>query len=323
MKATVVVPTIREDCLREFLLAWGSEFVEAHIIVVEDNPVRSFEVGGQAHITHYAWEDIDRDLGEDSWIIPRRTDCIRSYGYLKAFHDQPDMIVTLDDDCYPIDGAEEGFLARHWQRLNGEGCTQAWRESANGIATRGVPYFSTNRQWPVALNHGMWRGVPDYDAPTQLVRSRLPTEFRFENQTIPVGMYFPMCGMNIAFRPEVVPALYFLLMGKGYEYDRFGDIWAGIMVKKICDHLGYAIQSGEPAVSHERASNVWANLRKEAAALEANESFWRTVDRVTLMKTTFAACYKELANGIELEGEYWGKLREAMMTWADLFAGSG
>jgi len=323
MKATVVVPTIREDCLREFLDAWGDELVEAHIIIVEDNPVRTFEVTDQPHITHYAWEDIERELGEDSWIIPRRTDCIRSYGYLKAFQDHPDMILTLDDDCYPMDGPEETFLKRHWQRLSGEGRSEAWRESATGIATRGVPYYSSSRQWPVALNHGMWRGVPDYDAPTQLVQSRRPSEFQFENQTIPVGLYFPMCGMNVAFRPEVVPAFYFLLMGRDYDYDRFGDIWAGIMVKKICDHLGYAIHSGEPAVSHQRASNVWANLRKEAAGLEVNESFWQAVDRVTLTRTTFASCYKEMATRLRLEGEYWSKLRKAMLTWADLFEGGG
>jgi hypothetical protein len=132
-----------------------------------------------------------------------------------------------------------------------------------------------------------------------------------------------MCGMNVAFRPEVVPAFYFLLMGRDYEYDRFGDIWAGILVKKICDHLGYAVHSGEPAVSHQRASNVWANLRKEAPGLEVNESFWQAVDRVVLTKTTFGSCYAELANGLDIEGDYWDKLRRAMGMWAGLFDGDG
>ena len=323
MKATVVVPTIREDSLRQFLDVWGEEFAEAHIIVVEDNPTRTFRMTDHPRISHYAWEEIDGELGQESWIIPRRTDCIRSYGYFKAYQDRPDMIVTLDDDCYPLEKGGEAFLTRHWQRLNGDGGSEAWCKSAAGIATRGIPYYNLTRRWPVALNHGMWTGVPDYDAPTQLVRSRHPGEFRFENQTIPVGAYFPMCGMNVAFRPEVVPAFYFLLMGRDYEYDRFGDIWAGILVKKICDHLGYAVHSGEPAVSHQRASNVWANLRKEAPGLEVNESFWQAVDRVVLTKTTFGSCYAELANGLDIEGDYWDKLRRAMGMWAGLFDGDG
>jgi reversibly glycosylated polypeptide/UDP-arabinopyranose mutase len=171
----------------------------------------------------------------------------------------------------------------------------------------------------VVLNHGLWIGVPDFDAVTQLFQARYPQEFEPENQTIPVGMFFPMCGMNIAFKPEIVPALYFLLMGQGYNYDRFGDIWAGVIIKKICDHLGYAINSGEPFVRHQRASNVWTNLRKEVLALEANEIFWEAIDRMVLTGTTVAECYKEIANKLELEGEYWDKLRRAMRTWLELF----
>ena len=99
------------------------------------------------------------------------------------------------------------------------------------------------------------------------------------DQTIPTGRYYPMCGMNVALRPVVVPAFYFLLMGRDAGVDRFGDIWAGVFVKRICDHLGWAVNSG-PAqvVADQRASNVWANLRKEAPGLELNETLWRAVD---------------------------------------------
>lgn len=318
-KVSIVVPTIRERSMREFLQAWHEEFADAHLVVVEDNPERTFDLGEAPNLSHYAWEDIDRELGEAGWIIPRRTDCVRSYGYYKAWQDRPDMIVTLDDDCYPRHDGGLGFLARHWERLNEAAVRDAWDETGVGVATRGVPYFNRARQWPVALNHGLWESVPDYDAPTQLVQSRYPREFRFENRVIPVGQYFPMCGMNVAFRPEVVPAFYFLLMGKGYEFDRFGDIWAGVLVKKICDHLGYAVHSGDPAVKHLRASNVWASLRKEAPGLEANEHVWQAVDRVTLTQTTFAGCYAEAAGKLALDGDYWRKVRDAMRVWAGLF----
>ena len=88
---------------------------------------------------------------------------------------------------------------------------------------------------------------------------------------------------------------------KTYGFDRFGDIWAGVILKKIADHLGYSINSGSPAIKHLRASNVWANLRKEAPGLGINETFWAAVDAVPLRGSTFRECYREIANGIEIE----------------------
>jgi reversibly glycosylated polypeptide len=322
MKTTIVVPTIRENCIRDFLDAWKKEFVHAHVIVVEDNPTRTFDLGGLPNVSHYSWEDIDRELGDVAWIIPRRTDTVRSYGYYKAYFDRPDMIVTLDDDCYPTGARGEAFLQTHWQRLEEGGTTEAWQATGTGMITRGYPYHNFRRRWRCVLNHGMWNRVPDYDAPTQLVQARLGHPFGFENQTIPVGRYFPMCGMNVAFRPEVVPAFYFMLMGRDYAFDRFGDIWAGVFVKKICDHLGASINSGDPPVDHQRASNVWANLRKEAPGLEINETLWTAVDATRLAGTTFGECYRELAQALPCDGparEYMTKLRDAMIAWTRLF----
>ena len=139
------------------------------------------------------------------------------------------------------------------------------------------------------------------------------------DKTIPVGSYFPLCGMNLAFRPLAVPALYCLLMGKDYAFDRFGDIWSGIILKKIADHLGYCINSGRPAIRHLRASSVWDNLKKEAPGLEVNEEFWAVVDRIPLRGGSFRECYQEIAAGLTLQGSYWEKLRQAMLVWADLF----
>jgi len=316
MRVTVVVPTIREKNIVDFLDAWRAELSGAQILVVEDNPERTFDIrGDQVH--HYCWEDIDRELGSQSWIIPRRTDCVRSFGYYLAYRTQPDMIVTLDDDCYP-DPNFSGFLERHWARLQ-NASDMAWVSSVEQTVPRGVPYFERERCATVALNHGLWNNIPDYDAPTQLLAARVPMPIEWQNKTIPRGKYFPMCGMNIAWRPDLTPALYFLLMGQGYPYDRFGDIWAGIFVKRICDHLGFAVNSGEPAISHQRASNVWANLRKEAPGLEVNERLWTAVDEVVLTGEDFGSCYQELADKLPLDGDYWNQLKCAMRGWCELF----
>jgi hypothetical protein len=316
LKVAVVVPTVRENSIKEFLIAWAKELESATVIVVEDNPEPTFDIAG-SNVEHYAHMNIERELGADAWIIPRKTDCVRSFGYFKAWQKKPDMVVTLDDDCRPMP-SEQGFLPSHWARLNERARLEAWESTLDGVMPRGMPYEKTARDLPCLLNHGMWSGVPDFDAPTDLGQRRYPRESTFTDRTIPVGKYFPMCGMNLAFRPDAICVMYFLLMGSGYEFDRFGDIWAGIILKKIADFLGYAVHSGRPHIRHLRASNVWKNLQKEAAALEANETFWSRVDGVRLTGSTLRECYLEVARQLPSIGAYWERVSRAMEVWTDV-----
>jgi len=315
----VVVPTIREDCIERWFREWTPTLTtdpNVEVLIVEDNPEPTFDWGEAVHLRHYSWRDIDADLGEDAWVIPRRTDCVRSYGYWKAYVMGADVIATMDDDCYP-DGP---WLDVHADALGSDVESSAWVSTVDGPKPRGVPYYNKSRKRPVVINHGLWSGVPDLDAVTQLTN---PGNIRPREQVIPHGMYWPMCGMNLAWRREVTPAMYFLLMGRDWPYDRFGDIWCGVMAKRIADHLGSAVMSGRPLVRHERASNVWANLRKEAPGMEVNERFWQVVDSVVLTADNWHDCYVELAEKLPLEGDYWVKLKRAMRTWAGLFAAEG
>jgi hypothetical protein len=317
-QVSIVVPTIRRQAIGEFLDAWRDEFAGHRVIVMEDNAEPTFDLDDSS-IVHLSWRDIDAELGDWSWIIPRRTDCVRSFGYLRAVQLGTDVIVTLDDDCFPI---EAGTIDRHVRAVMCDATEDAWVSTGTGIIPRGVPYQGRARKRPVAINHGLWTKVADYDAITQLTLGRTGGAFEPLQQTIPVGKQFPMCGMNLAWRAELTPAMYFLLMGRDWPFDRFGDIWCGILAKKICDHLGYAVTSGDPMIEHRRASNVWTNLAKEAPGLPVNESFWANVDGVVLTETTVAGCYAQIARELKLEGEYWDRLRDAMTFWSELTSGA-
>jgi len=317
LKAVIVVPTIREEYIERFLREWKAEFADQLILIVEDNPEPTFGISA-SNVIHFSWRDIDGELGADADLVPRRTDCVRSFGFLKALEHEPDMIVTLDDDCYPRD---DDFLASHWAGLQ-DAASPAWVSTLDGLKPRGMPYVARERVLPTLINHGMWDVVPDLDAPTQLVvweGQQDEPEFHAVERVVPRGRYFPMCGMNLAFRPEAVPCLYFLRMGRGEPYDRFGDIWAGIFAKRICDHLGFAVRTGRPVVRHERASDVWVNLEKELEALRMNEKLWPMVDGVVLTSDSIAGCYVELAEKLPAEGPYWDTLRSSMRRWAERF----
>jgi reversibly glycosylated polypeptide / UDP-arabinopyranose mutase len=86
---------------------------------------------------------------------------------------------------------------------------------------------------PTAVSHGLWLNIPDYDAPTQLVKSRERNERYVDTvMTIPKGTLFPMCGMNLAFVRDLIgPAMCFGLMGDGQPIGRYDNMWAGWCVK--------------------------------------------------------------------------------------------
>ena len=149
MRACIVVPTIREESIARFLREWRREFADHTVLVIEDNPSKSFGIDG-ANVRHYSWTEIDQELGELSWIIPRRTDCIRSFGFYKAYQLQPDFVVSLDDDCYPLD---DGFLKQHYARLTQPARSAAWLSTMDGVVPRDVPYHRTcgHRSAPEAL----------------------------------------------------------------------------------------------------------------------------------------------------------------------------
>lgn len=320
----VVVPTIREDRIKQFLDAWQWP---CQVIVVEDNPEKTFAIGG---VDHYAWPNIRQDLGTDEWIIPRRTDCIRSYGFWKAYQTGKPYIVTLDDDCLPVEqgGSQIAlqFLRKHIENLQSQSLDRWWNTIA-GDYPRGYPYEQWTGSCPAGISHGLWTNVLDYDSLSQLhYRRAEPPLMMHRERHVPRGLYFPMCGMNLAWRREYTPLMYFLLMGQDhqgnrYPFDRFGDIWCGIIAKKILDHLGVTVWSGGPFVRHERASNVWANFDKEHEGIKANESFWQWIDQVRLTETTPLRCYKELIRKLadDTLDRYKQQMLEAMGVWSSLY----
>ncbi|OGY18913.1 MAG: hypothetical protein A2900_01255 [Candidatus Chisholmbacteria bacterium RIFCSPLOWO2_01_FULL_50_28] len=319
----LVIPTIRS---LDFLKEWDVEFKDCQIVIVEDHEKKEISIPSipSQTIHHFSWTDIENDFGEKGWIFPRKNAGIRSYGFWKAFEMGADVIVTMDDDCYPT-GTD--FVQTHLENLSfkAPGDWFPTYPDPKFMFTRGFPYKMRN-QMPVVVSHGLWSGVVDLDAKTlvKFPKLNLPP-YPPIRQFVPQRFYFPMCSMNLAFKRKATPLMYFPLMGESKDgtrwgYDRFDDIWAGIFVKKIVDHLGWSVVNGSPFVLHKAASDRLGNVRKERRGLAVNEWLWKRVDEVKLTKRTAAECYLELAEKLRLpKRRYFMKLRSAMIIWAQLF----
>ena len=306
--ACLVIPSCRQEQLNK-LLSHITD-IDADIIVCEDSDTKTFSL--PESIAHYSHEEIGQDLGDKAYIIPHRNASVRSYGYYKAWQQGAKYIVTIDDDCIP----PKDFIEKHVEALETLTVSSAWTNTIRGGKARGVPFDNISRSVKTIVNHGLWTGNYDFDAVTQLTHT---SGVGLVQQVIERGKYYPMCGMNLAFKAEAVPMMYFLLQGRDYPYDRYDDIWAGLFTKRICDHLNLGVKSGYPFVKHTRASNVWSNLIKESTAYELNEILWQTVDDIILKSDTITGCYRELADGISHINDYFVTLSNAMRDWVSLY----
>jgi hypothetical protein len=292
-KIAVIVPTIRPELFdTEFFPAWEPLF-RLHECAVyrvldgetprvqrwkhnSDNYTPTYNV---AH-TPTQWQEIAIEIPD---CIYNYTDAVRNLGFLAAKHnDDPDIYISLDDDVLPIDDLDP--VSEHVWALS-RSVQLDWVNTAKShVNMRGIPYSLP--YYPVLLSHGMWRNVPDLDAIQQLQHPDL-RDVDFTPSHIPRHAFFPVCAMNFAFRKELLPYAYQAPMGRkllhdGLEvFDRFADIWAGLVMKYAIDNmLNGAAVSGYSVVEHRRASNVWANLRKEAPGMELNETMYLEVSDI-------------------------------------------
>ena len=274
----VIVPTIRPELFEnEFLPKWQHLFdkhqVELFVVNDGDNPTASVYQRGM--MEHYEKVALRAMTQAHQDIFYNRTDAIRNFGFITAYkHSDPDIYISLDDDVSPLPGLDP--IEQH---LNAFRTTHTldWMNTHSYYRMRGLPYKQVPG-YPL-LSHGVWKGVPDFDAITQLQHPNV-RDLAFPINAIPKHTFFPVCAMNMAFRKELLPWAYQAPMGirtleeTGRLYDRFADIWAGVTMKFAIDNFfdNACAVTGYSVIYHERASDVFVNLRKEAAGMELNET---------------------------------------------------
>ncbi|XP_047067894.1 UDP-arabinopyranose mutase 3-like [Lolium rigidum] len=323
----IVIPTIRN---LDFLEMWRPFFQPYHLIIVQDgDPAKVIKVPQGFDYELYNRNDVNRILGPKASCISFKDSACRCFGYMVS---KKKYIYTIDDDCFVAkdpSGKDINALEQHIKNLLSPSTPfffntlyDPYRDGADFV--RGYP-FSLREGAPTAVSHGLWLNIPDYDAPTQLVKP-LERNNRYVDAvlTIPKGTLFPMCGMNLAFDRELIgPAMYFGLMGDGQPIGRYDDMWAGWCTKVITDHLSLGIKTGLPYIWHSKASNPFVNLKKEYNGIFWQEELIPFFQSVALPKeaTTVQKCYLELAKQVKAKlgkvDGYFLKLADAMVTWIE------
>jgi len=260
-RIAIVVPTIesRQEVYDKFIDGWQPLFDkhQVHFIKVID--------GENPTVNGLSTKEV---MGKYDKALSNFNAGIRNLGFAYIAKTLPDVeyIITLDDDVLPIGDP----IADHVNALN-QKVPISWISTAVDQYMRGFPYMIRDEA-EVVVSHGVWEGVADWDSPTQLVLgSHRPVEFY--RGPIPKGVYYPMCSMNLAFKRKALPFLYHAPWALGVN--RFDDILTGVEAKRELDKRGWAAVSGYARVHHERASNVYTNLRNEAPGMELNEYFWQ------------------------------------------------
>lgn len=270
----VVVPTIRQQSYEEWLAAWRELLMQhqAYLVTVFDGQNARVRIDGYGTGEEPECHSWDGLMEEEHDLICKFTPAVRNLGLAAVAKLLPNVeyIVTLDDDTAP----EGDTIQDHVDAL-GQRVPISWISLCSEYM-RGFPY-GVRGEAPVMVSHGVWSGLPDLDAPTQLTGAPdRPVYARA--QPIPKGIFAPLCGMNIAFRRRVLPFAYWAPTVRLPGAERFDDIWMGLYLKRACDQRNWAILSGRALVKHDRASDVFKNLGEEARGIEINETLWTDLD---------------------------------------------
>lgn len=201
-------------------------------------------------------------LGSISRIIPYSSDNRRNIGFLMALEKGCDVMISVDDDNYPIPG--NSFFKEHLivgREIKAESVESddGWFNICDLLEVepkttypRGFPYShrhklpeitTTREEGVVHINAGMWLGHPDIDAVSCLYAPAISKSFKGASMLLGRNTWSPINTQNTAISRQAIAAYYFWRMGyplMGIPIDRDGDIFSG-----------YCLQAcSAPRISH-------------------------------------------------------------------------
>lgn len=311
---SVVVPTNRPERFEAFLNEWIDIFHRHDVtlfVIADLDDAR--EVKQQFEFSGLEGECWPRRSIEMKYC-PINSDMIRSWGIYRAWKSGNDYTLTLDDDTKPMGDL---FPLYEWEFERPRPCSPYFSVgsmTSSGKEMRGFP-FQQRDNGKVMVQYGGWNGVLDYDAPTQLAGVQEDEQFWPFVMPVPKGAAVTTCIMNAAWRRSFSREMWQLPLLEG-RYNRFGDIWSGLLQKKVLDHTdGVMLINGRASVLHERASDPQLNMQREQPGIVPNEGVWEHLrpGRFEYVTASLAHFF------VDGDPEYYAYFHEARLEWLALF----
>ena len=311
--------------------------------------------------TGYAIEywDVDRQKGwlkefpELDEILPYNSVQRRNIGYLRAVMLGAENIISIDDDNY---AAEGDYLGGHdiVGKTLGLPCVSSsngWFNTGSLLKTvpqkplfhRGFPTSKRDGEelkyseihGRVVVNAGLWLEVPDADAMSHVDCPVRVTGFRdnFDGRlAVAHGTNMVFNSQNTAFHRDLLPAIFLMPMGEcvgDLEVGRYDDIWMGIFVKVIADHLGDYVSVGLPWARQDRNDHdLIQDMLVEIPGMRLTNKFSNSLQTLSLQGDNYNSCYSELITFFrkefageaytKAEREYLGKMFDRMEIWLEI-----
>jgi len=283
-------------------------------------------------------------------IIPYDSDCRRNLGYLIAAEKGTDVIISIDDDNFPVDDYfklheivtyNHTFPAAVSENGWFNPCSLLQVEPSWRIYSRGFPY---SKRWTdcskvedrteegrVVLNLGLWLGSPDVDAITNLARPTKVVGIKHNRVMLARNTFTPINTQNTALALDLLPCFYYVPMGamiNGVTLDRYGDIWTGIFANKIINHIRDRICIGRPLTDHRRnVHNLFKDLMCEIWGMILTNYLVNLIIDCEIYSKNYADAYLELADELAKRTsthenadvkKYFRKLSKAMYSWVNV-----
>ena len=327
MKTAVIMPTMRKADSLENFIEIADDNID-FILLSKEKILGNFRNTTQIN---------DQEIFSISPIFNRITK--RNYGFLYAYKQNYDVIITLDDDCYPINNS---YFDEHIKRLQSYdtdyfNVLELYNSVPENIfvkGTRGYPTEPNDKKYPVVLNQGLWLGDLDLPAKTIMENNgmdgKIPQNIssKFEvakNLILPETKLLTVCEMNLAFRGEVAPIAPISYQDPdGVGINRYDDIWAGIFMKKIFDKLGKRMSVGLPLIKHNKAPrNIITDVELEAKGDKLNSFIWQNLPNLSLEGKDYISCFLEIADWLKKESQneerkFLEKVSNMMINWIKL-----
>jgi hypothetical protein len=268
---TVNVPTN----LREWANGLG---MTDHLIVVGDVQTPHTEVGRLL-------TSIEADTGvqcayvhpgvqtpwETERVVGYRSIQRRNLGYLEALRLDADVVITVDDDNFPMSWIDptnaESWINEITPMLTAPSGPHQLLRSSHGWYNPGqlcVPTV-THRGYPIGRRAGMsaettvpsedgrvgvfaalWLGDPDVDAIERIANNTTVSDVTGD-VTLHPDTWAPFNSQATAIRADLLPACYLWP-----EVGRYDDIWASYVARTVMCHTGDLVRYGYPLVEQRR-----------------------------------------------------------------------